>query len=100
MQIIGFVRFRRLDRQGENSAGVSQASLALQPKQSCRQALDGPFCSRATGALPNEVASPSSVMPQGGPISVETAGPPQPLRRPKQVDKHSRGRSINRKSFC
>jgi hypothetical protein len=25
------VRFRRLDRQGKNSAGVSQASLALQP---------------------------------------------------------------------
>jgi hypothetical protein len=49
--------------------------------QSCVQALDGPFCSRATGALPNEVASPSSVVPQGGPISVEAAGPPQPLRR-------------------
>ena len=76
IRIIGFVRFRRLDRQGENSAGVSQASLALQPSNRAVKHLDGPFCSRATGALPNEVASPSSVMPQGGPISVETAGPP------------------------
>jgi hypothetical protein len=31
--------------------------------------LVGPFCSRATGALPNEVASPSSVVPLDGTIA-------------------------------